>query len=113
MAISITGFAQDDGFYVIPIPTEKIVIEEVCTGTPIGGVVFTVTETPRHVNAGDTYLTSNGDLVEITGSTGNPYSNNKSITFRVAPKTLPTPTYGVKGPFFSSFYGATVYARYL
>jgi hypothetical protein len=114
--LSSNSYGQDtDGFFVIPVIVEKVVVKEVCTGTEIGGEIFTITETGKFINVGNTYLTSQNRLIEITGvkTASGVFINFKSATFRVAPSTLPSPDNGIKGPFFSTVLGSTVYARFL
>ena len=119
MAISYTGFAQDtDGFYVIPfpVPTDEVVEVEVCNGAPIGNVVFTIAEPGTYVYPADVYPTTNGYLVEITGTVNNHRvrADGNNIDFRVSPNTLPPPTdYGVKGPYYFLDDGNIAYARFL
>jgi hypothetical protein len=116
MAISHTGFAQDtDGFYVIPIPvpTDEVVEVEVCNGTPIGAVAFTIALN-GFIYFGDIYSTTAGHLVEITGGYVSYDDGSVDVGFRAAPSSLPPPTgYGVKGPYYAIHNGNIMYARFL
>jgi hypothetical protein len=112
MAISITGYAQDnDGFYVIPVPTGEVIEKEVCNGAPIGDVVFTIEIERDYVVTGDVYSTTTGHLIEITG--GRAFGLDYSANFRAAPSTLPPPSDGVKGPYYILGRGEVAYARFL
>ena len=100
------------GFYVIPVPTDEIVEREVCNGTPVGNVKFTIESSPVYsVYAGQVYSTTTGHLVEITG--GQVFNRNSNIDYRVTPSNLPPPTLGVKGPYYVIIEGTVGYARLL
>lgn len=111
-------YAHDDGsFYVIP--TGKVIIKEMCNGTPVGSNAFVLDTVSRvSMHSGDVYSTVTGYLVEITGLS-NPNSQWNSVyyapgeSFRVAPSTLPQPDLGVKGPYYYLNNGGIAYARYL
>jgi hypothetical protein len=117
MAISHTGFAQDsDGFYVIPIPvpTDQVIEVEVCNGTPIGDVVFTVLA-ESNMSTGTFWLTNTGYLVEIIGGEIIPFLGSGPTSFRTSFSSLPQPEGGVKGPFYAvgGSNGGIAYARIL
>ena len=99
-----------DGFYVIP--TGKVVTKEVCNGTPVGNVAFTINTTQSVMRTGNIYSTTTGHLVEITG--GVVYGLiSGSADFRRAPNTLPSPDSGVKGPYYIINAGYVAFARFL
>ena len=105
--------AQDSGdFYVIPFPSDEIVEKEVCNGTPVGNVVFTidVPTSQGYVIEGDVYSTTTGHLIEITGGR---VILDGELNFRKAPKTLPSPGNGVKGPYYILWAGEIAFARFL
>ena len=127
LVASNTYAAQDTGgdFYVIPVVKEVIKKVEVCRGEPLGKRSFSLEEGGFYLGVDDVYVTSTGYLVQITGinngnnGTGNrPYIFTKTYyldggSFRVSPSSLPTPDYGVKGPYFYIEGGALAYAKYL
>jgi len=111
-------YAHDtDGFYVIPVPTDEVVKQEVCNGTVIGDVAFTIVISDFSVSLRDVYFTESGRLIEITGlSIGDLFTSDvDSLSFRVSPSTLPPPPTinGVAGPFFTVLDGRVAHARFL
>lgn len=125
IAICVNGYAHDtDGFFVIPVPSGKIVEREVCNGTPVGNVLFTITENrTSFITTGDVFSTTNGTLVEITGIANDTFvggiqdKNDYDIytyIFRSTPNSLPSPqNNGVKGPYYFLNRGKIAYARFL
>jgi hypothetical protein len=120
MAISHTGFAQDsDAFYVIPIPvpTDQVVIKEVCNGTPVGNVAFTIMDVNLYyrdsISFGDVFSITSGHLVEIVGASFEFVASSTEVEFRAAPSTLSSPDEGAKGPFYTVGKGDIAFARFL
>ncbi len=111
-------------FYVIPVVTEVEVVKEVCTGVSAGEKVFELvganfgylSDDYAILREGEIYTTTNGKVVQITGTRGEfswGYYDKDERYFRLAPSVIPAPEYGVKGPFYYTNRGSFAFAKYL